>query len=194
MVEPLRHRQTKGAATDMFFRNLIDQLLCGNQDRLCDWRKRVIEALGANAHLVVGVVPELQDLIGRQYFPQELPAAEKRHRFNHAFRQFVRVFANPDHPLCLFLDDLQWADPASLALLQTLLADSEISHFLVIGAFRPREENGNVLSLNVFMRSQDRRFRSPAFHCRNLKSFTSANFCRIRFAALEAKQLILQSL
>jgi predicted ATPase/class 3 adenylate cyclase len=143
MVEPLRHRQTKGAATDMFFRNLIDQLLCGNQDRLCDWRKRVIEALGANAHLVVGVVPELQDLIGRQYFPQELPAAEKRHRFNHAFRQFVRVFANPDHPLCLFLDDLQWADPASLALLQTLLADSEISHFLVIGAFRPREENGN---------------------------------------------------
>jgi len=125
------------------FRSLIDQLLCGNLDRLRDWRERVIEALGVNAHLIIGVVPELQDLIGRRHFLQELPAAEKRHRFNHAFRQFVSVFANPDHPLCLFLDDLQWADPASLALLQTLLADSGISHFLIIGAFRVGDEYGN---------------------------------------------------
>jgi predicted ATPase/class 3 adenylate cyclase/GAF domain-containing protein len=124
------------------FRHLIDQLLCGSEESLQRWRQRVIEALGANLTLIIGVIPEIQDLIGRQHAAQELPAAEKRHRFYHAFRQLIKVFANADHPLCLFLDDLQWADPASLALLQTILADGEISNFLVIGAFRPWDENG----------------------------------------------------
>jgi predicted ATPase/class 3 adenylate cyclase len=125
------------------FRNLIEHILCSSQDRIRDWRERVIQALGLNAHLVVGVVPELEDLIGRQGSPPNLPASEKQHRFNHAFRQFVKVFASPDHPLCLFLDDLQWADPASLSLLQTLLTDTQISHFLIMGAFRPAIESGD---------------------------------------------------
>lgn len=124
------------------FRRLIDQLLCASEESLRRWRQRVIEALGANLNLIIGVIPEVQHLVGRQHVPQELPAAEKRHRFHHAIRQFVKVFANADHPLCLFLDDLQWADPASLSLIQTILADGEISHFLVICAFRDRDRNG----------------------------------------------------
>jgi len=122
---------------------LIDQLLCNSQDRIQNWRERVIEAVGPNANLMIDVIPALKDLIGGREPTSELPAAEKRHRFNYAFRQFVKVFSNRDHPLCIFLDDLQWADPASLALIQSLLTDKEVSHLLVVGAFRSGEETGD---------------------------------------------------
>jgi predicted ATPase/class 3 adenylate cyclase len=118
---------------------LIEQLLCNNSDRLRILQNRVIDAVGPNANLIVDVIPALQDLIGRREPVSALPIAEKRHRFNHAFCQFVKVFSNRDHPLCIFLDDLQWADPASLALIQSLLTDKDISHLLVIGALRPSE-------------------------------------------------------
>jgi predicted ATPase/class 3 adenylate cyclase len=122
---------------------LIEQLLCNNPDRLQTLQKRVIDAVGPNANLIVDVIPALEDLIGRREPLSALPIAEKRHRFNHAFCQFVKVFSNRDHPLCIFLDDLQWADPASLALIQSLLTDKEISHLLVVGAFRSSEDIGD---------------------------------------------------
>jgi predicted ATPase/class 3 adenylate cyclase len=122
---------------------LIEQLLCNNPDRIRILQKRVIDAVGPNANLIVDVIPALEDLIGRRELVSELPIGEKRHRFNHAFHQFVKVFSSRDHPLCIFLDDLQWADPASLALIQSLLSDKEISHLLVVGAFRPSEDIGD---------------------------------------------------
>ncbi|WP_212499805.1 AAA family ATPase [Bradyrhizobium lablabi] len=122
---------------------LIEQLLCNNPERIRIWRERVIEVVGPNANLIVDVIPALADLIGRGEALPELPTTEKRHRFNYAFRQFVKVFSNRDHPLCIFLDDLQWADPASLALIQSLLTDREISHLLVVGALRPSEDIGD---------------------------------------------------
>lgn len=121
---------------------LIEQLLCNNPDRIRKWRERVIEAVGPNANLIVDVIPALEDLIGRRESTSELPTTEMRHRFHHAFRQFAKVFANRDHPLCIFFDDLQWADPASLALIQSLLTDREVSHMLVVGAFRPSGDVG----------------------------------------------------
>jgi predicted ATPase/class 3 adenylate cyclase len=122
---------------------LIEQLLCNNPDRLRILQKRVIDAVGPNANLILDVIPALEDLIGRREPVSALPIAEKRHRFNHAFCQFVKVFSNRDHPLCIFLDDLQWADPASLALIQSLLTDKEVSHLMVVGAFRPSEDIGD---------------------------------------------------
>ena len=122
---------------------LVEQLLCNSPDRVREWRERVIEAIGPNANLIVDVIPALEHLISRRELTSELPTAEKRHRFNHAFRQFVKVFASRDHPLCMFLDDLQWADPASLALIQSLLTDREVSYLLVVGAFRASEDAGS---------------------------------------------------
>jgi predicted ATPase/class 3 adenylate cyclase len=122
---------------------LIEQLLCNSTDRIRNWRERVIEAVGPNANLIVDVIPALKDLIGFREPASELPTAEKGHRFNHAFRQFAKVFSNRDHPLCIFLDDLQWTDPASLTLIQSLLTDKEVSHLLVVGAFRPGESTGD---------------------------------------------------
>jgi hypothetical protein len=118
------------------FRELIEQKLAGSDTSIRRWRERLREALGVNGKVIAGLLPEIELIIGSQPGVQQLPAAEKRYRFNHVFRQFVRVFAREDHLLCIFVDDLQWADAASLALLKTLLTDRHTSNFLVIGACR----------------------------------------------------------
>jgi predicted ATPase/class 3 adenylate cyclase len=118
------------------FRGLIEQILAGSDASIRVWRERLREALGVNGKVIAGVLPEIELIIGSQPGVQQLPAAAKRYRFNRVFRQFVRVFARKDHLLCIFVDDLQWADAASLALLKTLLTDRHTLHFLVIGACR----------------------------------------------------------
>src|SRR5262249_19069459 len=69
----------------------------------------------------------------------ELPPAEAQNRFRMVLRHFIGVFAQKEHPLTLFLDDLQWADSASLGMLQELVAHPEVRHLLVIGAYRDNE-------------------------------------------------------
>jgi predicted ATPase/class 3 adenylate cyclase len=118
------------------FRGLIEQLLAGSDASIRVWRERLLEALEVNGKVIASVIPEIELIIGSQPNVQQLPAAEKLYRFNRVFRQFVRVFAREDHFLCIFVDDLQWADAASLALLKTLLTDRHTSNFLVIGAYR----------------------------------------------------------
>ena len=120
-------------------RDVIGRLLAGDEHSLHIWRERFIEALGVNGAVIVDVIPEIELIIGTQSPVQELAPTEKRNRFNRVIRRFVRVLARSDHPLFMFLDDLQWADTASLALLKTLLLDPGISYFLVIGTYRDSE-------------------------------------------------------
>jgi len=124
-------------------RDVIDRLLAGDERSVAIWRKRLVEALGVNGAVIAAVIPEIELIIGAQPPVQELPPTEKRNRFNRVFRRFVRVLARPDHPLFMVLDDLQWSDTASLALLKTLLTDPGISHFLVIGTYRDDELGEN---------------------------------------------------
>jgi predicted ATPase/class 3 adenylate cyclase/GAF domain-containing protein len=118
------------------FTDLIRQLLADTEETLRIWRERLAAALGVNARIIVEVIPEVELIIGPQPPVQRLPPAEERNRFNSVFRSFVRVFARADRPLYMFLDDLQWADRASLTMLKTLLSDPDMTHFLVIGAYR----------------------------------------------------------
>jgi predicted ATPase/class 3 adenylate cyclase len=129
------------------FRGLIEQLLAGSDASIRVWRESLLEALELNGKVIASVIPEIELIIGPQPSVQQLPAAEKLYRFNRVFRQFVRVFAREDHVLCIFVDDLQWADAASLALLKTLLTDHHTSHFLVIGACRDTGFDANSGSL-----------------------------------------------
>jgi len=124
------------------FRELTRQLLSGSEERLQLWRRRLGDALGKNGRVITDVVPDIELIIGPQPAIPTLPPAEKRNRFNRLFRRFVRVFARADHLLTVFLDDLQWADPASLELLKTLVTDPGTGHFLVIGAHRNTEAGG----------------------------------------------------
>jgi predicted ATPase/signal transduction histidine kinase len=120
-------------------RGLVQQLLVGTDEEVARWRERLREALQGNGQLIVDLVPQLALLLGPQPAVPELPPAEARHRFNQVFLQFLGVFATAEHPLVMFLDDLQWADLASLRLLQFLLTEEGAPPVLWIGAYRDNE-------------------------------------------------------
>ncbi|MGH7631497.1 MAG: sigma 54-interacting transcriptional regulator [Gemmatimonadales bacterium] len=121
------------------FRTLVRQTLTASDDAIGEWAGRLSGALGQNAHVIIDIIPELERIVGPQPPAPVLGAAEAQNRFNFVFRKFVGAFARPDHPLVVFLDDLQWADAATLALLPSLLTDPDIRGLLVIGAFRDSE-------------------------------------------------------
>ncbi|WP_437494277.1 AAA family ATPase [Sorangium sp. So ce1014] len=121
------------------FRELVLEILAESEDRIAAWKQRLLGALGLNGQLIVEVIPQVELVIGPQSPVPELPASEAQSRFRVVFRHFIGVFARKEHPLALFLDDLQWADSASLGLLRDLVTHPEIRHFLVIGAYRDNE-------------------------------------------------------
>ena len=105
------------------------------------WRDALREALDPNGRLIVDLVPELKHVIGEQPPVPELPPQEAQRRFQLVFRRFISVFARPEHPLALFLDDLQWLDAATLDLLEDLLTSTDLQHLMLIGAYRDNEVN-----------------------------------------------------
>lgn len=121
------------------FRELVQQVLAEPEDRLTAWRERLEGALGANGQLIIDAIPQVELLIGTQKPVADLPPSEAQRRFDLAFRQFMGVFATPDHPLVVFLDDLQWADPASLRLIAQIVTHPETRYLLLAGAFRDTE-------------------------------------------------------
>ncbi|BAZ39680.1 multi-sensor signal transduction multi-kinase [Calothrix sp. NIES-4101] len=121
------------------FRDLIGQLLCESDAQLQSWKLRILEALGENAQVIIDVIPELAQIIGEQSPAPELSGTAAQNRFNLLFQKFIQVFTKPEHPLVMFLDDLQWADSASLNLIQLLMAESGTGYLLMIGAYRDNE-------------------------------------------------------
>jgi PAS domain S-box-containing protein len=123
------------------FQSLIRPLLSKSEEELRKWRDALQEALDPNGLLIVDLVPELKHVIGDQPPVPELPPQEAQRRFQLVFRRFIGVFARPEHPLALFLDDLQWLDAATLDLLEDLLTGTDLKHLLLIGAYRDNEVN-----------------------------------------------------
>lgn len=121
------------------FGDLIRQLLTEPPAILDAWKQKLLAALGGNGPLLTSLIPELALVIGPQPGVPELGPTESKNRFSLVFQNFLRVFSTSEHPLVLFLDDLQWADPASLKLLQILLSDPELGHLQLIGAYRDQE-------------------------------------------------------
>ena len=121
------------------FQKLIQSLLGKNEAELARWRDALREALDPNGQLIVDLVPKLELIIGEQPPVPELSPQDAQRRFQFVFQRFLGVFARPEHPLALFLDDLQWLDAATLDLLDDLLTRSELRHLMLIGAYRDNE-------------------------------------------------------
>ena len=121
------------------FQHLIQHLLTKSGTELEKWRRDLVDALGQNGQLIVDLVPELKLVIGDQPPIPEVPPQDAQRRFQLLFRRFIGVFARQEHPLALFLDDLQWLDAATLDLLEDLLTRSELEHLMLIGAYRDNE-------------------------------------------------------
>ncbi|WP_254563714.1 AAA family ATPase [Oscillatoria sp. HE19RPO] len=120
-------------------RALMKQLLIETEAEISGWQKKLLEALGANAQVIIAVIPEVETILGKQPEVPELPPSEAQNRFNLVFQNFIKVFTQPEHPLVLFLDDLQWADSASLKLIQLLMTSPDIQSLFLIGAYRDNE-------------------------------------------------------
>jgi PAS domain S-box-containing protein len=121
------------------FQGLVQPLLSKSDAELAGWRHALLAALEQNGQLMVDLVPDLKLIIGDQPPVPELAPQQAQSRFQLVFRRFIGVFARPEHPLALFLDDLQWLDTATLDLIEDLLTRSDLQHLILIGAYRDNE-------------------------------------------------------
>ncbi|HSF76664.1 MAG TPA: serine/threonine-protein kinase PknK, partial [Microcoleus sp.] len=127
------------AALIQAFQGLMRQLLTENSAQIAIWKAQIIEALGANGSIIIEVIPEVEKIIDPQPAVPTLGPTESQNRFNRVFQKFIQVFSKPEHPLVIFLDDLQWADSASLKLIQLIMTDPDSKYLLLIGAYRDNE-------------------------------------------------------
>ncbi|MER9235010.1 AAA family ATPase [Mesorhizobium sp. M0622] len=121
------------------FQNIVRSILVKSDAELARWRDALLEAFGPNGRLMVDLIPELKFIIGEQPPVLELEPQQAQKRFQLVFRRLIGVFASPEHPLALFLDDLQWLDAATLDLLEDLLTRPDVRHLMLIGAYRDNE-------------------------------------------------------
>ncbi|NET11760.1 MAG: AAA family ATPase [Okeania sp. SIO1H6] len=121
------------------FQELIRQLLIESEAKIAAWKEKLLLALGANGQIIIDVIPEVELIIGPQPEVLAVGLLESENRFNRVFQQFIQVFCQPEHPLVIFLDDLQWTDAASLKLMQLISTDDSSQYLLLIGAYRNNE-------------------------------------------------------
>ncbi|MGR3319272.1 MAG: AAA family ATPase [Candidatus Anammoxibacter sp.] len=121
------------------FRELIRHHLTESEDKLNAWKQNILNALGPNGQIIIDVIPDLEFVIGKQQQVMQLGSQETQNRFNLVFIRFVEVFTKKEHPLVIFLDDLQWVDSASLNLVKTLMTNPDSKFLLMIGAYRDNE-------------------------------------------------------
>jgi predicted ATPase/transcriptional regulator with GAF, ATPase, and Fis domain len=138
-------------AVSRAFDELIDQFLAETEDSQQQWQRQILTTLGSNTGVVAEAIPRLKYLIGDCEPPPPLEPAERENRFRLVFQTLLGVVATRDHPLVIFLDDLQWADPATLHLLNALISHSESRNLLVVGAYRDNEVDADHQLARMFL-------------------------------------------
>ncbi len=127
------------AAITQAFQDLIRQLLSEPESILETWKEKILSALGNNGQIIIDIIPGLEKIIGKQPEVEQLGAKETQNRFKLLFEKFIGVFSQKEHPLVIFLDDLQWANLPSLNLIEGLITNANQQYLLMIGAYRDNE-------------------------------------------------------
>ena len=120
-------------------KTLIQQCLTQSDDSISIWKDKILDRVGKNGQIIIDSIPELELIVGQQPRVPELGPTESQNRFNMVFQNFISAFTDKEHPLVLFLDDLQWMDSASLGIIKTLVTNPDGQYFLLIGAYRDNE-------------------------------------------------------
>jgi predicted ATPase/signal transduction histidine kinase len=121
------------------FKMLFKQILTEDETNINKWGRMIEKEIGSNLSILLSVLPELKWLVNNEIEEVEMTAVDMSSHFYYLFQKLVRVFAQKNHPLILFLDDLQWADSASLELIEYLLSNQETDYFLLVGSYRENE-------------------------------------------------------
>lgn len=132
-------KQSPYSAIIHSFQSLSFQILSESEARITAWKTKLKASLGPNGKIITDAISEMELILGKQVDIPELGPEETENRFHRVMRKFVKTFSDENHPLVMFLDDLQWSDRASLDLIQSLVLDKDLSHFLLIGAYRDNE-------------------------------------------------------
>lgn len=162
-------RNTPYHAFIQCFRELIKKTLARPEPVVQAWRRRIENVLGESSAIIVDVLPELELIIGKQPIPPQLPPTETRNRFNLVFKNFVRLFPNLDQPLVVFLDNLQWADNATISLIIELGRDINTRHLLIIGAFRKKTTQQAVDPRHILDPLEDSECKTDEIELSNLE-------------------------
>ena len=120
------------------FRDLI-QRFKNNEVQRHQWCEKLLAVLGSNSQIITDIIPELKSIIGPQTTSPELDPIRSKNRFKLVFQNFIRAFCSQEHPLVVFLDDLQWVDLTTLKLIEIMMTDREANHLFLIGAYRDNE-------------------------------------------------------
>lgn len=129
------------------FQGFIHQILAEGEERVCYWNRKFIHYLGSMGRVITDVIPILSVVIGEQPDVPDLGGEESRNRFNYAVKKFIEAITTEERPLILFFDDLQWADLASIHLIETIIKDVELTNLYIIGSYRSNEvDNTHKLS------------------------------------------------
>jgi predicted ATPase/putative methionine-R-sulfoxide reductase with GAF domain len=121
------------------FQDLIYTVLSEPEVILQNWKTKLLKALDGNGQIIIDIIPEVAKIIGQQHPVETLSKTENQNRFHRVFKRFMNVFLTKEHPLVIFIDDLQWADLPSLNLIEQLISDTDIQYCLLIGAYRDNE-------------------------------------------------------
>ncbi len=145
-------------------KSLVRQLLSEPQQSLDEWRRRILEALGISGQIILDLIPELEQITGPQQQLTETGPLEAQNRFQMTFLSFLNVFARAEHPLVIFLDDLQWSDTPTLELIKYILTKGDMKYLLIIGAYRDNEVlEGHPLLQLIEDLGKERRGAYPLF-------------------------------
>ena len=136
-----RMRDIPYATLAQAFQGLVRQILTGGETEIRNWRASILQAVGSHGILLTDLIPELIQLIGDQPQVPIISPSEAQLRLQTVFQRFVSVFARAEHPLVIFVDDLQWLDPATLVLVEYLMTSPDTQYLLLIGAYRDNEVN-----------------------------------------------------
>jgi PAS domain S-box-containing protein len=165
------------------FQSLLDRILAASTEELAAWRTAIQSAVGADGRVLTVLIPGLELVIGAQPEVLELSLVEAKNRLHSVFVKFLGAFARAEHPLVLFLDDLQWLDSGSLALFEHLASHPDLQYLLLVAAYRANEvgpahplaltfdairrAQASVTELRLANLSQDdvQRLVSDALHC-----------------------------
>lgn len=161
-------RDTPYSAIIDAFKDLIRQILSENNERIESWKHEILDVLGSNAKIITDMIPDVELLIGPQPDVLKLGAKETKQRATEMFERFMGIFTQEDHPVTLFIDDLQWADRASLELIETILTRKNISHLFLIGSYRDNECDETHILTETLSRIESKRIPVNRIHLENL--------------------------
>ncbi len=180
------------ATITLAFQELVQYILTESEEQIAYWTQKLQEELGSGLGLIVRLIPQLELLMGKQHSVVELGSDESK-RFKAIFMQFIKVFARPEHPLVLFLDDLQWADADTLQLIKSLVLDGEDLSLLLIGSYRDNEVGVDHLLTqmlaDVFTSNEEIKLNSIALEPLSVESLNQLVSDTLRVSGESASEL-----